>query len=121
MTESKQITGNNIRRLRTEAYWASQELADKVGVSRGTVSDWENAKKFPIRIALQKLADVFDVPIQSLAGEYVVGLYGRDVDMRSTISLLFAVPNMTYGGSVITPAKHKVVVAHLKLLEELLS
>lgn len=37
------------------------ELAESIGVSQSTVSDWEHGKKMPRSGAIQKLADYFDI------------------------------------------------------------
>lgn len=56
-------TGDKIRVMRLSRGWDQQELADKVGVKRNTVSMWENNDRHPGRTASEALADAFNVPL----------------------------------------------------------
>lgn len=40
-----------------------QELADKLGVSRATVWNWENGKTSPTSVQLQKISKITGVPM----------------------------------------------------------
>lgn len=39
--------GKQIKKYRLEAKYSQEELADKVYVSRQTISNWENDKNYP--------------------------------------------------------------------------
>ena len=52
---------NIVKELRRKADLQQQELAMMVGVSRPTVSEWENQKKDPSGDRLKKLAEIFNV------------------------------------------------------------
>jgi transcriptional regulator with XRE-family HTH domain len=52
-------TGARIRRARKLARLTQQQLAEKVGVSRGTVDAWENGRAYPRR---------FDVALEQALG-----------------------------------------------------
>lgn len=52
---------NIVKALRKKSGLQQQELAYMVGVSRPTVSEWENNKKDPSGERLKKLAQVFGV------------------------------------------------------------
>lgn len=58
-----------IWRLRQEAGLTQQELADRLGLSNMAVSLWERAKGEPSAAQLRKLADLFGVPMDSIAFE----------------------------------------------------
>lgn len=58
--------GNTIRSLRTEAGMSQEELADKVFVSRQTISNWENGKFYPDVQSLAIIADLFGTSIDNL-------------------------------------------------------
>lgn len=53
--------GTNIKRLRDRAGMTQEELADKLGVARSTVTQWENGWSNPRMRMVQKLAGVFHV------------------------------------------------------------
>lgn len=58
--------GKQIKRYRTELNMSQEELADKVFVSRQTVSNWENDKNYPDIKSLLLLSEVFDVSLDNL-------------------------------------------------------
>lgn len=68
-------TAERIKELRTGRHMTMQELGDKCGVSRATVSMWEAGDRTPARDSLQALADVFNVSLDYLTGK-------EDISMR---------------------------------------
>ena len=56
----------NVRNLRIQHTLTQQELAEAIGVSRSTVSAWENEKTEADFITLQKLRDYFDISYEEL-------------------------------------------------------
>lgn len=57
---------NELALLRKRRGLSQQELADVLGVSRGTISRWENAKYSPDVSRLDDLADALDTDVQTL-------------------------------------------------------
>lgn len=62
------VVGNNIRKLRLEHEWTQEELADRLGVSRSALSNYESELREPAIDLLIKLADVFNTTIDELVG-----------------------------------------------------
>ena len=58
--------GNTIRNLRAARGMSQEELAEKVYVSRQTISNWENDKSYPDVQSLAIVAELFDTTIDSL-------------------------------------------------------
>ena len=58
--------GKAIRSLRAESGMSQEELAEKVFVSRQTISNWENDKFYPDVQSLSLIADVFGTSIDNL-------------------------------------------------------
>ena len=58
--------GKQIKRYRTEANLSQEELADKVFVSRQTISNWENDKNYPDINSLVLMSEVFHVSLDHL-------------------------------------------------------
>ncbi|KRM98790.1 helix-turn-helix domain-containing protein [Loigolactobacillus rennini] len=52
-----------IQSLRTKRDWTQDQLAERLGVSKQSVSNWETGLKSPRMGALQKMADIFHVSI----------------------------------------------------------
>lgn len=51
----------NLKRLRKEREWSQQELAEKVGVSKQSIFNYENGKKTPSKDTVTKLTQAFGV------------------------------------------------------------
>lgn len=62
MTSENEIS-NQIKVLRSKMGWSQSQLADKLGVSKQSVSNWETNLKTPRMGALQKMSDLFGVSI----------------------------------------------------------
>ncbi len=59
---------NNIIRLRHEKKLTQEALADFIGVTKASVSKWENAQSMPDILLLPQLASFFGVTIDELLG-----------------------------------------------------
>lgn len=55
-----------IKKLRLESKWSQEELAEKVFVTRQTISNWENAKNYPDINSLVLLSNLFGVSLDIL-------------------------------------------------------
>jgi len=62
------MLGERVRKLRIEKGLSQEALADRLHVVRQTVSKWEKGFSVPDADLLQRLADVFDVPLEELLG-----------------------------------------------------
>ena len=58
--------GKQIRMYRQEAQLSQEELADRVYVSRQTISNWENDKSYPDVNSLVLLSEVFHISLDNL-------------------------------------------------------
>lgn len=58
--------GSQIKKHRNELSLSQEELAEKVYVSRQTISNWENDKSYPDVNSLVLLSEVFNVSIDNL-------------------------------------------------------
>lgn len=57
-----------IKTLRYEHKMTQQDLANKLGVSRGTVNLWESSNRSPKKETCQKICDLFQIDMQYLLG-----------------------------------------------------
>ena len=57
-----------IKKYRAEANLSQEELADKVFVSRQTISNWELNETSPDLKQAEKLADIFNISMDELIG-----------------------------------------------------
>jgi len=58
--------GRQIKKYRTGAALSQEELADKVYVSRQTISNWENDKSYPDVRSLVLLSEIFQISLDNL-------------------------------------------------------
>lgn len=59
--------GVRIRELRKERGITSYEMAERLGISRNTLTNWERGKKEPHAIEiLEEMAKVLQVPLENL-------------------------------------------------------
>ena len=58
--------GSRIKGLRSDKGWNQEEFAEKVYVSRQTVSSWENDKSYPDIKSLLLMSDLFGITLDEL-------------------------------------------------------
>lgn len=58
--------GNQIKKYRLELQISQEQLADRIYVSRQTISNWENEKSYPDVNSLVLLSEVFQTSIDNL-------------------------------------------------------
>lgn len=61
--------GNKLKNARNEANFTQEEIAEKLGVSRQTISNWENSKSYPDIISVIKLSDIYSITLDTLLKE----------------------------------------------------
>ena len=64
----KNSFAENLKELRLEKGVGQVELAEKIGVSKGIISLWENGKREPTLSSLIALAKFFEISIDTLVG-----------------------------------------------------
>lgn len=63
---TKMKLSKQIKKYRTETNLSQEELADKIYVSRQTISNWENEKNYPDIKSLVLMSEVFQVSLDNL-------------------------------------------------------
>lgn len=63
--------GKRLRQLRNIEGWTQEEVAEKIGVSKQTYSHYENEKRKPSLDMIQKLADVYEVNLDTVFGQEI--------------------------------------------------
>ncbi|RED56004.1 DNA-binding XRE family transcriptional regulator [Cohnella lupini] len=58
--------GEKLKSERTKRGWSQEELAEKLFVSRQSVSKWENSQNYPSIEIIIKISDLFGVTIDEL-------------------------------------------------------
>ena len=70
----KNNMGSTIKRLRMYAELTQQMLADKVGVSRATISSWEVNRTEPTIQDVAHMAEAMGCTIEDITGDYAAAL-----------------------------------------------
>ena len=60
------MLGDNIKKYRKENNISQEELAEKIGVSRQSISLWENGRANPGLDTITELASILGVPVGAL-------------------------------------------------------
>ena len=58
--------GQQIKKYRDQLHLSQEQLADKIYVTRQTISNWENAKTYPDIISIIKLSDLYQISLDEL-------------------------------------------------------
>ena len=61
--------GSKLKNARNEANFTQEQIAEKLGVSRQTISNWENGKSYPDIINVIKLSDIYSITLDALLKE----------------------------------------------------
>lgn len=96
--------GTKIREARVRAKITQERAAEEIGVSRQTLSNWENAKTYPDIMSVVKMSDLYGVSLDHLLkepssdSEYVHYLdertnltKKRDQQMQLTLAMVYFV------------------------------
>ena len=62
------MLGERIRDLRKEKGYSQQQMARKLHITQGAISQWENGTTTPAADQLSALADVFEITVDELLG-----------------------------------------------------
>ncbi len=87
--------GNRLKKYREHINLSQEELADKVYVSRQTVSNWENSKSYPDINSLKLLSNIFDVSLDEFIKGDIEEMKKRidenDLKDYNTLSIIFSI------------------------------
>lgn len=77
--------GDNLRKLRKLKKISQEELAEKVGVSRQSVSKWETGDAYPEMNNILELCKIFKCNIGELVNDNMIDLDSLDEDVKMSI------------------------------------
>ena len=85
--------GERVKELRNNQGWTQQELGNRLGVSKQSVSNWENGNIMPSIDLLVKLSDLFQVPTDYLLGNnsaLTIDITDLDAEQQAMIQRMIA-------------------------------
>lgn len=78
--------GSKIRQSRTEAKITQDQAAQALGVSRQTISNWENERSYPDIVSVLKISDLYHVSLDYLLkGEQTENSYMNYLDESTNV------------------------------------
>ena len=77
--------GENLYNLRKMAKMSQEKLAEKMNVTRQSVSKWENGESYPEMEKIMKLCDIFHCKINDLVHENMVDINSLDEDIKMSV------------------------------------
>lgn len=87
--------GNQIKKYRQKLNLSQEELADKIFVTRQTISNWENDKNYPDIKSISLLCNLFDVSLdQFIEGdieEMKKVISKKEMKDYNSLSIVFAI------------------------------
>ena len=82
-------TGEKIRELRKAQGLTQEELAQKIGIKRGTLAQYETGKRSPKRETLERFAKALNVQwydVIANGNQFIDGAYRRDLQVTGNIT-----------------------------------
>ena len=58
--------GGKIKKSRTDAKITQEQTAQALGISRQTISNWENERSYPDIVSVLKMSDLYSVSLDYL-------------------------------------------------------
>ena len=77
--------GDNLKKLRKRKNISQEELAEKVGVSRQSVSKWETSEAYPEMNNILELCKIFKCNIGELVNDNMIDLDSLDEEVKMSV------------------------------------
>jgi len=77
--------GDNLKKLRKRKKISQEELAEKVGVSRQSVSKWETSEAYPEMNNILELCKIFKCNIGELVNDNMIDLDSLDEEVKMSV------------------------------------
>ena len=87
--EETMLIGKNIRELRIKTGYSQEQLSQKLGVTRQTLSNWESGKTVPNAMQLNEIATLFQTDMDALVSESVENNHAEKNTNKIWTILLF--------------------------------
>lgn len=100
------ILADKIVKLRKQLAWSQEELAEKLNISRQSVSKWESANSIPDLNKIIKLAEIFDVSTDFLLKDEYETFETKSESSQSSVSQISMEQALKYVAS-------KIAISHL--------
>ena len=108
---------SNLVQLRKLNHMSQEDLAEKIGVSRQTLSKWETGESLPDIEKCKQLAELFGVTLDDLVRYESSAYFGLGVPPKG--KHVFGLVTVGEKGQIVIPAKARKVF-HIKAGDQLI-
>jgi repressor LexA len=91
----------NIKRLRLAAGLTQEQLADKLGITRSTITQWETGWSQPRMGMAEQLAQSFNIPLSELVTDFECDLPNGAIGLKPVETVAFPVYGRIAAGTPI--------------------
>lgn len=77
------MIADKIKDARTKKEYTQEQVAESLGVSRQTISNWENGKSLPDIISIIKMSELYDISLDELVKGDATLLNKIEKDMKA--------------------------------------
>lgn len=98
------MISDRLKELRHEKGYSLEYVAEKINVSRQTVSKWESGDTVPDVLKCKELADIYDVSMDELLTEK-----GENPEEKRTGKYMFGVVRVGERGQIVIPRRARKV------------
>jgi transcriptional regulator with XRE-family HTH domain len=104
--------GERIRARRTELGWTQDVLATKVGISKGFLSDLENAKRKVSAENLMGIAEVLNLSLDFLMKGDDTPVLSEEIQIPSALSAFASLEGLSFKQTLTLLRMRQQIVAH---------
>ena len=78
--------GNKLHRARTKANLTQEQVAEALGVSRQTISNWENGKSLPDILSVIRMSELYQISLDELlkGDKAMMDKIEKDIEISKT-------------------------------------
>lgn len=98
------VINERLKDLRREKGYSLEYVAERINVSRQTVSKWESGETVPDVLKCKELADIYDISMDELLAEK-----GEDPEEKRTGKYAFGVVRVGERGQIVIPRRARKI------------
>lgn len=98
------MINERLKELRRQKGYSLEYVAEKISVSRQTVSKWESGETVPDVLKCKELADIYEISMDELLAEN-----GEDPEEKRTGKYAFGVVRVGERGQIVIPSRARKV------------
>ena len=90
------IINESLKNIRLDNNLTQDDFAEKLGVTRQTVSSWENGRSYPDIENIVKISEIFNISLDDMLKEYQSHKKVNDSQIKTIVFGIFNEEDMQY-------------------------